>query len=64
MARSTECQTDGGIYTTVVEPRKVSISVELPFELKLNAADNEILRRNMHNVMEIVLARYWPPSKE
>jgi hypothetical protein len=33
--------------------------VDLPFELNLSEKEVEILEANLHNVMELVLSKYW-----
>ena len=59
MAESTECQTDGAVYGFAVTDNTVMCHVELPFSLKLTDDEMKLLRKNLHNVIELVLARYW-----
>ena len=60
MAQETPCQTDDAVYEIEIEPYYVSIKVELPFNITaLSDDDQETLKSNMHNVMELVLSRYF-----
>lgn len=60
MAMTTPCQTHDAVYTDIIENRQVGCIVDIPFDLNLSLEQTIILRANMHNVMELVLARYWP----
>ena len=59
MANSTPCQTNDAIYGIILTQNSVSVKVELPFELELDDENMEILKTNLHNAMELVLARYF-----
>lgn len=59
MAMQTPCQTSGAIFHTEVSERRVSVSVDLPMALELDEAAAELLEANLHNAMELVLARYF-----
>ena len=59
MALSTECQTPGCLYSTQVNSNGVSVSVEFPVPLDLTEGQAEALERNLHNVLELVLARFF-----
>jgi hypothetical protein len=59
MAEGTPCQTDGAVYGIAISDDTVMCHVELPFRLSLTDSQVELLRTNLHNAMELVLARYW-----
>jgi hypothetical protein len=59
MAISSSCQTDGAIYAIQISDDTIMCHVELPFQLALNEKEMELLRTNLHNAFELVLARYW-----
>jgi hypothetical protein len=60
MAERTPCQTDGAIYGTKITEDTIMCHVELPFRLALTDSQAVVLRLNLHNALELVLARYWP----
>lgn len=62
MAAETPCQTDGAVYGFALTANTVMCHVELPFSLALDAAGVSLLRANLHNALELVLARYWPET--
>lgn len=55
----TPCQTPGAIYSSEILPWRVSCTVDLPKELDLTEQEAALLENNMHNAMEMVLARYF-----
>lgn len=59
MAISSPCQTDGAVYGIQISDDTIMCHVELPFQLGLNETEVELLRTNLHNAVELVLARYW-----
>lgn len=59
MACRTVCQTPGAQFHTQVSPSSVSCTVDLPHELNLTEAQALVLETNIHNAMELVLARYF-----
>jgi hypothetical protein len=65
MASYTDCQTPGAIYELIVEPedeesvKKVGCIVTLPRRIKLTDRERDVLEANMHNAMELVLARFF-----
>lgn len=59
MAMKTECQTPGAQFHTVIKPKVVEIKVDLPKALNLDLEEAKILEANLHNAMELVLARYF-----
>ncbi len=52
----TKCQTSGAQFHTQIQDKKVSISVDLPFDIDLNASQSDLLEKNIHNAMELVLS--------
>jgi len=64
MAINTPCQTDGAIYGISITQDTVMCMVELPFSLDLNSNEENTLRTNLHNALELVLARYFPRGSE
>lgn len=67
MAEATPCQTPGAFFHTVihgVENTVVTVAVELPHNLNLTEDEAKLLETNIHNALELVLARYFPPSTE
>jgi len=58
-AVKTECQTDGAIYDTKISDNKVSITVEIPFDLNLDEKEAKLLEDNLHNALELVLKPYF-----
>ena len=59
MALETPCQTPGALFHTRIEDRSVEVKVDLPGALELSEDEAAILEANVHNAMELVLARYW-----
>ena len=59
MAACTSCQTPGVVFHTVVSPLAVSVTAELPAALDLGEAEATLLEANLHNAVELVLARYF-----
>ena len=62
MANKTKCQTPGAMFTTCVCSHAVKCTVELPFKLDLSEKEARLLETNIHNAMELVLARYFPQN--
>ncbi|MFI2663365.1 hypothetical protein [Micromonospora carbonacea] len=58
MAVSTPCQTPGAMYTTHITPAGVTVAVTADLT-SLDAADAELLESQLHNVVELVLQRWW-----
>ena len=56
---ATECLTSGAQFSTQIEPRKVSISVDIPFDLNINEEEAVKLETLLHNAVELVLSRYF-----
>ena len=59
MATETKCQTPGAQFHTKVQFNSVEVKVDMPFELKLSEEEATLLESNIHNAMELVLARYF-----
>jgi len=56
---ATECLTNGAQFNTQIEPRKVSISVDMPFDLNIDEEEAIKLENLLHNAVELVLSRYF-----
>jgi len=63
MAKETKCMTDGAVYTTIMNPKMVSVSVKMPFLLILSEEEAEQLQDNLHNAIELVLAPHFLRNK-
>lgn len=59
MAKATKCLTTGAQFHTEISPNRVSVSVDIPFNLDLNNESGEELENLLHNAVEMVLAVYW-----
>lgn len=59
MANKTTCQTPDAQFHTKIEDKAIYCKVDLPFDLKLTNDEAEILDTNIHNAMELVLAKYF-----
>lgn len=59
MAEATACQTPDAVFSTVIAERSVTVHVDLPQPLALTADDAVLLEANLHNAVELVLARYF-----
>lgn len=53
----TECLTPGTNYTTHINNKKITITINLPFQLPLKEV--VITERLLHNMIELVLARFF-----
>jgi len=59
MAVETKCQTPGANFKTTIGTKAICVEVtELPLE-SLTVAEAELLEANLHNVIEIVLSKYF-----
>jgi hypothetical protein len=58
-AEKTKCQTPDSIYNISISDDEVSANIKLPKKLDLNKTDAKILETNLHNVIEIVLSKYF-----
>lgn len=60
MALATACQTPGIIYSTKIDPGEIRIRLDLGHDrLYLSAESAEILEANLHNALELVMARFY-----
>ena len=62
MALKTDCQISGTVFKTKINPNKINIEIDLPFDLEISEKEAKILEGNIHNVMEIVLKSYFITS--
>jgi hypothetical protein len=58
-ALKTKCQTPETNYNINIQEDKIDISLNLPFDLELNESEAKLLEDNLHNAIELVLARYF-----
>ncbi len=58
-ALKTECMTPGVKYHTDISKNNIKIVLDLPEDLKLNNEEAKLLEKNIHNALEIVLAKYY-----
>lgn len=61
MAHSTVCQTPGAGYNTHISSDHIEVVVEFPRGFSFTKQEAELLEANIHNAMELVLARYFMP---
>ncbi len=59
MASETPCQTPGAQFHTRISPSEIECRVDLPVKLNLTKEEAAILEANLHNALELVLARYF-----
>lgn len=59
MAEATVCQTPGAVFETHVMPDLIEVVVRLPMGLGLDEVGSALLAANLHNAVELVLARYF-----
>lgn len=60
MAIATACQTPGALYSTTIEKHKVTVVVDLGHdELHLGEESAALIEANLHNAVELVLARFY-----
>ena len=59
MARSTKCQTPDAHFHISTNPKEILVRVEFGRTIDLNEKEAELLEDNIHNVLELVLARYY-----
>jgi hypothetical protein len=59
MAQETKCQTPGAVFHTGISIHRLSMVVEFNRVLDLSEAEAELLDANLHNAVELVLARYF-----
>ena len=61
MAVTTTCQTPGAVFSTEFGDTFVKVRIDLPFLLLLTESEACLLEANLHNAVELVLARYFTP---
>jgi ribosomal protein S18 acetylase RimI-like enzyme len=61
-AISTPCQTPEVNYDTVINDHQIGVTAEMPMPVNLDEQQAETLDRNLHNMMEMVLAPLFPPA--
>lgn len=59
MAKKTPCQTPGAQFHIRISQKKVECKIDLPLELNLTEEEAIVLDTNLHNALELVLARYF-----
>ena len=62
MALRTECQTPGTRFHTRITGATVEVRADLPYDPGLDEAAAKLLEDNLHNALELVLARYFTPQ--
>jgi N12 class adenine-specific DNA methylase len=63
-AMKTKCQTSGAQFHIHTGPREVDCRVTMPFDLGLDEKEASLLEANLHNALELVLARYFVGGDE
>ncbi len=58
-AQDTKCQTPDVVYNIDISDEKISITLDLPKSLRLDEEEAELLEKNIHNSLEIVLSKYF-----
>lgn len=64
MAVKTPCQTPGAVFHTNISSRNITLSIDLPKDLKLDESEAVLLGNNLHNAAELVLAKYFSKPDE
>lgn len=52
-----KCLTHGAIYEIEIRPEKITVSVEIPENVKIQ--ETEELKQKLHDSMEYALAKFW-----
>lgn len=55
----TECQTPEALYDISINDNSIACKVDLPFTLNISEEEAAELEANIHNVLEIVLSKYF-----
>lgn len=58
MALATPCQTPGAVYHTRIQDDRITVEIDLGHDLILDDESAAILEANLHNAVELVLARF------
>ena len=56
---ATRCLTSGAYFDTRIEPSRVSVAVDMPFEMDIDELEAEELETLLHNAVELVMSRYF-----
>ena len=56
---ATKCLTSGAYFDTRIEPSRVSVAVDMPFELDIDELEAKELEVLLHNAVELVMSRYF-----
>lgn len=59
MAMQTPCQTSGAVFSTRIAGDGISVDVDFGKRINLGEEEAELLEANIHNALELVLARYY-----
>lgn len=59
MAVQTPCQTPGANFETHITPRGITVTVLFGKRIELSEDEAKTLDDNIHNALELVLARYY-----
>ncbi len=59
MALETKCLTPDAVFHTNIGTQYISTRISLPFELRVDEKEAEILERLLHNQIELVLRPYF-----
>lgn len=58
-AEKTKCQTPETIYNIKISDDNIKIKVDLPMDLDIDKSEAILLEKNIHNMLEIVLSKYF-----
>lgn len=58
-AVKTDCQTCGVVYDTKIKSKEITIKLRLPKDLDITDNESKELSGNLHNALELVLAKYF-----
>jgi len=59
VALETKCLTPDAVFHTNIGTQYISTRISLPFELRVDEKEAEILERLLHNQIELVLRPYF-----
>lgn len=62
MAIETVCQTPDAEFHTSITHQGLSVTVDYGREIWLNETEAALLEANIHNALEMILARYFEPE--
>ena len=58
-AVETPCLTPGANFSTHIKPKEISMNVKFPKEINLSKKEAQLLEKNLHNAIELVLRYYF-----